>query len=88
MLVLYQAAPADFLLRQNPLLKDVEICRHMMFFKCAMVGAAIPTILTLLFQKARTQACAAAQVHQYLGHKFGGDDGTVNWPLYGLPDNK
>ena len=39
-------------------------------------------------QKAKTHCCAAAQVHQYLGHKFGGDDGTVNWPLYGLPDNK
>ena len=60
----------------------------MMFFKCAMVRPLVPPVLTLLLQKAKTHVCAAAQVHRYLGHKFGGDDGTVNWPLYGLPDNK
>jgi len=62
------------LLRLNPLFKDVNHCRNMVFFKCSM--------------KATTDCCAAAQLHEILQLRYGQDDGTVNWAQYGLPDNK
>ena len=62
--------------------------------------------ISLLFifssQKATTDCCAAAQLHEILqlrfyakkslnnnwSSRYGEDDGTVNWAQYGLPDNK
>jgi len=62
------------LLRLDPLMNDVTVCRNMVFFKCAM--------------KARTQCCAAAQLLDILELRYGKDDGNIDWSQYGLPRNK
>ena len=83
------------LLRLNPLFKDVNYCRNMVFFKCSMVRLFVMSVLHIILlawakgfnldyneflwadffsfnlQKATTDCCAAAQLHEILELRSG-----------------
>jgi len=69
-----QAMPASALLRMMPMMEDknVQTCRNMVFFKCAM--------------KVKTECCAAAQLHDMLTSFHGPIN--VDWTQIGLPADK